>query len=85
MLLEASVLCFRHLAQVVKPCTKVQVRDRHSKLLQDHHERFHAVWGQLLKTGYQNSRFGHQVERFACLYTSHVSNLCFYSPDKSYR
>ena len=64
---------------------EMQVRDRHSKLLQDHHERFHGVWGQLLKTGYQNSRFGHQVERFACLYTSHVSNLCFYSPDKSYR
>ena len=43
------------------------------------------MWGQLLKTGYQNSRFAHQVERFACLYTSHVSNLTFYSPDKSYR
>ncbi len=54
-------------------------------MLQEHHERFHKVWGQLLKTGYQNSRFAHQVERFACLYTSHVSNLCFYSPDKSYR
>jgi 5' nucleotidase family len=26
-----------------------------------------------------------QLERFACLYTSHVSNLCFYSPTKSYR
>jgi hypothetical protein len=26
-----------------------------------------------------------QVERFACLYTSHVTNLCYYSPDKSYR
>jgi hypothetical protein len=24
------------------------------------------------------------VERFACLYTSHVANLHFYSPDKSY-
>ncbi|CAL8468745.1 g8285 [Coccomyxa elongata] len=62
-----------------------KVRERHSALLQEHHERFHKVWGQLLKTGYQNSRFAHQVERFACLYTSHVSNLCFYSPDKSYR
>lgn len=26
-----------------------------------------------------------QVERFACLYTSHVSNMSFYSPDKCYR
>ncbi|KAK6124533.1 hypothetical protein DH2020_041742 [Rehmannia glutinosa] len=27
----------------------------------------------------------HQVERFACLYTSQVSNLSLYSPDKYYR
>ena len=26
-----------------------------------------------------------QVERFACLYTSQVSNLGLYSPDKYYR
>ncbi|GFP98430.1 hypothetical protein PHJA_001986900 [Phtheirospermum japonicum] len=38
-----------------------------------------------LQTGYQNSRFAHQVERFACLYTSQVSNLSLYSPDKYYR
>ncbi|KAL3150708.1 hypothetical protein ABBQ32_000495 [Trebouxia sp. C0010 RCD-2024] len=61
------------------------IRQQHKQLLHQHHQRFHAVWGQLLKTGYQNSRFAHQVERFACLYTSHVSNLAFYSPDKSYR
>lgn len=62
-----------------------QVRERHRQLLEKHHQRFHTVWGQLMKTGYQNSRFAHQVERFACLYTSHVSNLSFYSPNKSYR
>ncbi|KAF8406434.1 hypothetical protein HHK36_008521 [Tetracentron sinense] len=49
------------------------------------HQKFHKVWGQLMKTGYQNSRFAHQVERFACLYTSQVTNLSFYSPDKYYR
>ncbi|CAL5418303.1 unnamed protein product [Camellia sinensis] len=48
-------------------------------------KRFHKVWGQLMKTGYQNSRFAHQVERFACLYTSQVTNLSLYSPDKYYR
>nr|GMD94519.1 5'-nucleotidase domain-containing protein 4 isoform X2 [Ipomoea batatas]GME00188.1 5'-nucleotidase domain-containing protein 4 isoform X2 [Ipomoea batatas]GME09812.1 5'-nucleotidase domain-containing protein 4 isoform X2 [Ipomoea batatas] len=47
--------------------------------------QFHKVWGQLMKTGYQNSRFAHQVERFACLYTSQVTNLSLYSPDKYYR
>lgn len=58
---------------------------RHRSLLQQHHETFHPIWGQLFKTGYQNSRYAHQIERFACLYTSHVSNLMFYSPLKSYR
>uniref|UniRef100_A0A453LW58 Uncharacterized protein n=1 Tax=Aegilops tauschii subsp. strangulata TaxID=200361 RepID=A0A453LW58_AEGTS len=23
-------------------------------------QKFHKVWGQLMKTGYQNSRFAHQ-------------------------
>uniref|UniRef100_A0A803NC91 Integrase zinc-binding domain-containing protein n=1 Tax=Chenopodium quinoa TaxID=63459 RepID=A0A803NC91_CHEQI len=27
---------------------------------------FHKVWGQLMKTGYQNSRFAHQHERWWC-------------------
>lgn len=58
---------------------------RHRQLLQRYHEAFHPVWGQLLKTGYQNSRYAHQIERFACLYTSHVSNMLFYSPLKSYK
>jgi 5'-nucleotidase len=60
------------------------LKTRHSHLLAHHHRQFHPVWGQLLKTGHQNSRFAHQMERFACLYTSHVSNLAFVSPDKSY-
>ena len=62
-----------------------EVRARHRALLKKHHERFHAVWGRLLKAGYQNSRYAHQVQRFACLYSSHVSNLAFYSPEKSWR
>lgn len=61
------------------------LKERHRVLLQKHHEAFHPIWGQLLKTGYQNSRYAHQIERFACLYTSHVSNLMFYSPLKSYK
>lgn len=60
-------------------------REKHRTLLKAHHAKFHAVWGRLLKTGYQNSRYAHQVERFACLYTSHVSNLAYYSPEKSWR
>eukprot|EP00775_Hariotina_reticulata_P000930 gene930-1256_t len=61
-----------------------EIKERHSELLRGHHQQFHPIWGQLLKTGYQNSRYGHQIDRFACLYTSHVANMAFYSPDKAY-
>lgn len=61
------------------------IRDLHRQALKECHEMFHKTWGQLMKTGYQNSRFANQVERFACLYTSQVTNLCYYSPDKCFR
>ncbi|WOL08962.1 hypothetical protein Cni_G17715 [Canna indica] len=61
------------------------VRCLHQNAQREFHQKFHKVWGQLMKTGYQNSSFAHQVERFACLYTSQVTNLGLYSPDKYYR
>lgn len=39
------------------------LRERHRALLKAHHDQFHPVWGQLMKTGYQNSRYAHQIER----------------------
>ncbi|KAG5542315.1 hypothetical protein RHGRI_022001 [Rhododendron griersonianum] len=62
-----------------------RVRLSHQQAQRELHQKFHKVWGQLMKTGYQNSRFAHQVERFACLYTSQVTNLSLCSPDKYYR
>uniref|UniRef100_A0A0A9DGG0 Uncharacterized protein n=1 Tax=Arundo donax TaxID=35708 RepID=A0A0A9DGG0_ARUDO len=61
------------------------VRRLHQEAQREHHQKFHKVWGQLMKTGYQNSRFAHQVERFACLYSSQVTNFGLYSPNKYYR
>ena len=39
----------------------------------------------MMKTGYQNSMYASLMERFACLYTSHVSNLALYSPYMKFR
>ncbi|KAI3736980.1 hypothetical protein L2E82_26971 [Cichorium intybus] len=64
---------------------RARVRAAHEESQRIFHQKFHPVWGQLMKTGYQNSRFAHQVERFACLYTSQVGNLGLYSPAKYYR
>jgi len=62
-----------------------QCHRQHRAILQAHHEAFHPVWGQLMLCGNQSSHFAHQIQRFACLYTSHIGNLRGYSPEKSYR
>jgi HAD superfamily 5'-nucleotidase-like hydrolase len=48
-------------------------------------EGFNPFWGLLFKEGHENSRFGEQVERYACLYTSRVSNFLHDSPMQYYR
>ncbi len=47
--------------------------------------RFHPFWGSLLKEGTEESSFGAQVEEYACVYTSRVSNLLAYSPQQHFR
>lgn len=55
-------------------------------LLESDVERgFNPYWGLMFKEGNENSRFGEQVEQYACLYTSRVSNLLFTSPAQYFR
>lgn len=46
---------------------------------------FNSFWGSLFREGNEKSLFGHQVENYACLYTSRVSNFAFYSPLQYFR
>jgi HAD superfamily 5'-nucleotidase-like hydrolase len=48
-------------------------------------QRFHTFWGSLLKEENEQSCFGSQVEDYACLYTSRVSNFLLYSPQQYFR
>ena len=62
-----------------------RAKEAHRLGMRELHATFHPVWGAMMKAGNQNSRFAHQLERYACLYTSHARNLVAYSPAKSYR
>jgi HAD superfamily 5'-nucleotidase-like hydrolase len=42
-------------------------------------------WGLVFKEGNENSRFGEQVEDYADIYTSRVSNFLYYSPMQFFR
>jgi HAD superfamily 5'-nucleotidase-like hydrolase len=44
-----------------------------------------TYWGLVFKEGNENSRFGEQVEDYADLYTSRVSNFLYYSPMQMFR
>jgi len=46
---------------------------------------FNPYWGPLFREGYEVSKFGEQVEAYACIYTSRVSNFRFYSPMQYFR
>lgn len=46
---------------------------------------FHPYWGSLMREADDRSSFGDQVEEYACLYTSRVSNLSAYSPLQHFR
>jgi 5'-nucleotidase len=41
---------------------------------------YHPIWGPLFKAGNEHSMFGEQVESYADLYTSRVTNFLAYSP-----
>jgi HAD superfamily 5'-nucleotidase-like hydrolase len=48
-------------------------------------KQFNPYWGAIFREGTENSRFGEQVEDYACLYTSRVSNFLAYSPLRYFR
>ncbi len=48
-------------------------------------DAFNPNWGMLFKSRAEHSLFGDQVEDFACLYTSRVSNFGQYSPYQYFR
>lgn len=61
--------------RALRSCTAIA-----SVLERDVELGFNPFWGLLFKEGNENSRFGSQVEQYACLYTSRVSNFLYLSP-----
>ncbi len=65
-----------------------QLEEIHKQIKQqiEHREKsLHPIWGELMRTSLEKSRFAKQIESYACLYTSRVTNLRFYSCSQKYR
>lgn len=57
----------------------------HTRLETELDAAFNPTWGPLFREGREISKFGEQVEAYACIYTSRVSNLRFHSPNRHFR
>ena len=57
----------------------------HDELQANIDRQFNPYWGMVFKEAQENSRFGQQVQRYACLYTSRLSNFRHYSSFQYFR
>jgi 5'-nucleotidase len=76
----------RHRRAIERMRARLRVVDaEHDEIEARVDDAFHPFWGSLLKAGPEVSSFGDQVETYACLYTTRVSNLLRYSPMHYFR
>jgi 5'-nucleotidase len=67
---------------------ELQLEQQHKlvKELIDRREKaIHPIWGELMRTSLEKSRFAKQIESYACLYTSRVTHLRNYSCSQKFR
>ncbi len=56
-----------------------------SQLIKKQHTLYNPNWGQLMRAGNEESYFAYQMERYACVYMSKVSDLFDLSPRTYFR
>lgn len=54
-------------------------------LIQQQQSAFNAKWGEMMRTGNEDSYFAYQVDRFACVYMSELEDLLSLSPRTYFR
>ena len=56
-----------------------------SENLEKYNGYFNPYWGEMMRAGQEESRFADQVEKYACIYMSKVSDLIEYTPRTYFR
>ena len=81
---EASVTRIRSLLSTLRGEHKA-MRQHVRRLQSRFADASNPCWGSLFRQGSNKSLFGSQVDDFACVYTSRVSNLLFYGSNHYFR
>lgn len=56
-----------------------------SEHLEKYRSHFNPHWGEMMRAGQEESRFADQVEKYACIYMTKVSDLIDYTPRTYFR
>ncbi len=56
-----------------------------SHLLVEYMTYFNPYWGEILRAGSEESHYADQLERYACIYMTKVSDLYDFSPRTYFR
>lgn len=62
-----------------------RINTRISELLGEFKKYFNPYWGEMMRAGQEESRFADQVEKYACVYMTKVTDLLNYSPKTYFR
>jgi HAD superfamily 5'-nucleotidase-like hydrolase len=62
-----------------------QMNSQISEQLSIFKQFFNPYWGEILRAGSEESRFAEQVEKYACIYMTRVSDLWDHSPKTYFR
>jgi HAD superfamily 5'-nucleotidase-like hydrolase len=54
-------------------------------LIKTYESNYNAYWGEVMRAGVEPSIYAAQIERYACIYMTRVSDLNLYSPRTYYR
>ena len=75
-----------HQSEINKRFEKMdKLNTKISDKLKDYKAFFNPYWGEILRSGYDESRYAEQVEKYACIYMTKVSDLYKYSPKIYFR
>lgn len=73
-------------AQVQELIQKINKVDREiSGKIKELQKIYNPYWGEVMRAGIEESYFGYQVDRFACVYMSRLSDLLCLSPRTYFR
>jgi len=54
-------------------------------LIRNYNSHFNPYWGEVMRAGYEKSYLAEQVDRYACIYMSRISDLNLVSPRTYFR